>query len=221
MNTCRLCSELAPNASAKAWNTPLFESLNFVAVPSVGALVEGWLLLAPKRHFISLGALPDPLLAEVGEFKEFVCSVLTQCYGTVSAFEHGPSAAGRTLGCGVDHAHLHLVPVAFDLSKEVSPLMPKRVAWTPARIDDCRAAHLRGEDYLYLEQPIGAGRIAVHQRFGSQLFRRAVASHIGASQQYNWREFEQLPTVMATIRRIREWQEESSVSEFAFSRLVA
>ena len=221
MNTCRLCSELAPCAFVKAWNTPLFESLNFVALPSVGALVEGWLLLAPKRHFISLGALPNPLLAEVGEFKEFVCSVLTQCYGTVSAFEHGPSAAGRALGCGVDHAHLHLVPVAFDLSKEVSPLMPKGATWTSASIHDCRAAYLRGEDYLYLEQPIGAGRIATQERFASQLFRRAVASHIGAPQEYNWREFEHLPTVMATIRRIRKWREESGASESAFCHLVA
>jgi diadenosine tetraphosphate (Ap4A) HIT family hydrolase len=221
MNICRLCPELATNASVKAWNTPLFESLNFVALPSVGALVEGWLLLAPKRHFISLGALPDPLLPEMGEFKEFLCSVLTQCYGTVTAFEHGPSAAGRTLGCGVDHAHLHLVPVAFDLSNEVSPLMPKGATWTPAGIDDCRAAYLRRADYLYLEQPIGSGRIATHESFGSQLFRRAVASHIGAPHRYNWREFEQLPTVMATIRRIRKWHEENGASESVLSHLVA
>ena len=187
MYACELCSGLAPCASTKAWNNPLFETLNFVALPSVGALVEGWLLLVPKRHFISLGAVPVPLLAEMSEFRAFLCSVLADCYGTVSAFEHGPSAAGRSLGCGVDHAHLHLVPVSFDLSSEVSPLMPTGVTWTPAGIDECRTAHFRGEDYLYLEQPIGSGRIATHHRFGSQLFRRAIASHIGLPHRYNWR----------------------------------
>jgi diadenosine tetraphosphate (Ap4A) HIT family hydrolase len=219
MKDCRLCSQLAPQETAREWNRPLFESLNFVALPSVGALVEGWLLLVPKRHFISLGGLPGSLLAEFGEFKELLCSVLGQCYGTVSAFEHGPTAAGRALGCGVDHAHLHLVPLLFDLSNEILPLMPSGAAWKPAGIDDCRAAYLRGEDYLYFEQPIGSGRIATHDRFGSQLFRRAVASHIGIPQQYNWREFEQEPIVMATIRRIRAWQE-SGVSEPALSLAV-
>lgn len=220
MNGCRLCSELGAYASAKEWNNPLFESANFVALPSVGALVEGWLLLAPKRHFISFGALSGALLAEAKGFKEFLSSVLTECYGTVTAFEHGPSASGRTLGCGVDHAHLHLVPVGFDLLSGVSPVLPGGVTWSRAGIDDCRVAYLRGEDYLYLEQPIGSGRIATHERFGSQLFRRAVASKIGVPQEFNWREFEQVPIVMATIRRIRAWQE-SSDSEFVPSHVVA
>lgn len=201
MSTCKLCSELELRTSA--WNQPLFESPNFVALPSLGALVEGWVLLIPKRHFISFGAVPASMLAEMNEFKGFLCSVLSQCYGTATAFEHGPSAAGRTVGCGVDHAHLHLVPLLFDLLAEVSPFLPSGVRWANARIEECQDAYSRGQDYLYLEQPICSGRIVTHDKFESQLFRRAIATRIGVRDQYNWRVYEQLPTVMATMQMVR------------------
>ncbi|CBE67510.1 protein of unknown function [Candidatus Methylomirabilis oxygeniifera] len=201
MGACKLCSELESRTSA--WNQPLFESPNFVALPSLGALIEGWILLVPKRHFISFGAVPGSMLAEMNEFKGFLCSVLGQRYGTATAFEHGPIAAGRTVGCGVDHAHLHLVPLLFDLLAEVSPLLPSGVRWANAGIEECQDAYGRGQDYLYLEQPICSGWIATHDQFGSQLFRRAIATRIGVRDQYNWREYEQLPTVMATMQMVR------------------
>lgn len=205
MTSCRLCFNLLLQAPIEAWNEPLFESPNFVVLPSLGALVEGWLLLVPKNHFICMGALPDSVAAEMQEMKHIICSVLQQCYGQVCAFEHGPSRVNLSVGCGVDHAHLHVVPVAFDLAAVVSSFLPEEVFWSEAGLEECRAAFGRGEDYLYLEQPIGAGRIATHQGFGSQLFRRAIATRIGALTQFNWREYPQTPNVSATINKVRAW----------------
>lgn len=206
MTTCNLCLR-HPSGVGQPWNEPLFESRNFVALPSLGALVEGWLLLVPKRHFISLGALPDSMLDEVQAFKQFLCSVITACYGTVSAFEHGPSAATRSVGCGVDHAHLHLAPIPFDLFAEVKPLLPSEIIWVQAGISECKAAYQRQNDYLYLEQPISSGRLAVHEGFGSQIFRRAIASQLGIPDEYNWREHDQLSKVLATIQTVCSWRE--------------
>ena len=206
MNDCSLCLGSRVGVR-KPWNDPLFETRNFVALPSIGALVEGWLLLVPKRHFISLGELPDSMLSEMQDFKEFLCSILVACYGTVSAFEHGPNAERRAAGCGVDHAHLHLAPIFFDLLAEVKPLLPTGITWVPAGIDVCKMTHLRGMDYLYLEQPIGSGHLVAHERLGSQLFRRAIASHLGIPEEYDWREYDQVPTVLATIQRMHFWRE--------------
>jgi ATP adenylyltransferase len=205
MGVCELCTELRSPISAKAWNQPLFESPNFVALPSLGSLIEGWVLLVPKHHFISLGEVSGAMLSEMNKFKEFLCSVLNECYGTVSVFEHGPSAARRTVGCGVDHAHLHLVPLRFDLCTGVSSFLPSGVTWTNAGIEKCQEAYSQGLDYLYLEQPIGFGRIATHNEFGSQLFRQAIAAQIGIQDEYNWRKYRQMPTVMATIQRLKTW----------------
>ena len=204
MNSCRMCFDLLLQGPIKAWNEPLFESPNFIVLPSLGALVEGWLLLVPKKHFICMGALPDSVASEMHEMKNFLCSVLQQYYGEICAFEHGPSRANLNVGCGVDHAHLHIVPVAFDLASAVTSFLPEDTFWSEAGLEECRASFGRGEDYLYLEQPIGAGRIATHHAFESQLFRRAIAARIGALTQFNWREYPQLPKVAATINRVRE-----------------
>ncbi len=203
MTICRLCSDFLLEGPVEAWNKPLFESPNFVVLPSLGALVEGWLLLVPKKHFICMGALPDSVASEMQEMKHFICSVLQQYYGQVCTFEHGPSRANLSVGCGVDHAHLHIVPVAFDLASAVTSFLPEDAFWSEAGLEECRDAFGRCEDYLYLEQPIGAGRIAAHQGFGSQLFRRAIATRIGALNQFNWREYPQLPNVAATIDKVR------------------
>jgi ATP adenylyltransferase len=207
-SACRLCSNLIPHASSEVWDTPLFQSANFVAVPSLGALVEGWLLLIPKRHVLSLGSLPDSMHEELNEFKGLLYVALTQYYGEVCAFEHGPSKEKSAVGCGVDHAHLHIVPMTLDLSIEVTPYLPAGVTWAPADLRDCQNAHQRGLDYLYFEQPTnGRGRIAMGRELGSQLFRRAIAAHLEIPEEYNWREHAQVPNILETIKVIRGWQE--------------
>ncbi len=140
------------------------------------------------------------------EMKDFLCSALQEIYGNVCLFEHGPSRENLKLGCGVDHAHLHLVPIQFDISTAVSPFLPKDIIWSNAGLSQCQATFAQGEDYLYFEQPIGSGHIAVNQNLGSQLFRRAIASRVDTFSQFNWKEYPQLPNVSATINKVRAWK---------------
>jgi diadenosine tetraphosphate (Ap4A) HIT family hydrolase len=205
MTNCRLCSNNLIHDPSEVWNVPLLESPNFIVLPSLGALVEGWLLLVPKEHFICMGELPRSLAAELQELKHRLCSALYQFYGHVCVFEHGPSQPNLRVGCGVDHAHLHIVPLGFDLASAVNPLLPKDTFWSKAGLQDCRDAFRRGDDYLYLEQSSGVGRIVTSRDFGSQLFRRAIATQIGASHFFNWREFPQYPNIISTIEKFQSW----------------
>jgi len=105
MRTCQLC----PGFSAKPWNVPLFESANFRVLASFGALVEGWLLLLPNEHFLSMGALPAPLIPEMQALKESVCERLERIYGPICAFEQlnislQSLSLADTLGYVVYHA---------------------------------------------------------------------------------------------------------------------
>jgi hypothetical protein len=152
-----------------------------------------------------MGALSDSTLAELKYCKSVLASEIHRRYGSACAFEHGPSKENCLVGCGVDHAHLHLVPVDFDLASAVKPLLPADVSWSPASFEECQAAFRKGIDYLYLEQPIGRGRIAVHSAFGSQLFRRAIAFQYGMAHQFSWREYPRLAEVSATVREVRGW----------------
>jgi ATP adenylyltransferase len=213
MTSCRMCANLGMHTPGDAWDKPLLESENFVALPSLGALVRGWLLLVPRQHYISMGALPGPLVTEMQEMKQLLCSVAQENYGQPCIFEHGPSMANCAVGCGVDHAHLHVVPVPFDLASAVVPFVPADATWSKAGIEECRGAFLSGKDYLYLEQPAGIGRIISHRALGSQLFRRAIASGVGVKNRFDWREYPELPNVMATIEKVRAWADTISTCQ--------
>jgi ATP adenylyltransferase len=198
--TCQLCDR----DSKLFWNMPLFESPNFLVLPSLGALVEGWLLLLPKEHFLTFGSLPEALIPEMQDLKNMAVDCVDQHYGRVSVFEHGPSATAKRVGCGVDHAHLHIVPTDCDLIRAASPFLPANLSWANADLDTCRHAHAAGDDYLYVEQPIGSGKLISHCDLGSQIFRRAIASHLGIPEKFSWRENAQLENIERTITTIRE-----------------
>lgn len=196
MSTCHLCD----TDSSKTWNLSLMESQNFRVLPSLGALVEGWVLIVPKSHFLSMGALPSPLVSEMEHLKGVVARRLTRIYGTVSAFEHGPGSQQRKVGCGVDHAHLHMVPVNFDLLRAVTPLLPTDSRLEAATFTECQSSAKAESDYIYLEQPLGKGWMIRHQGLGSQLFRRAIAVRLGVPNEFNWRTHPQIRNVNSTIR---------------------
>jgi ATP adenylyltransferase len=200
MSPCALCSSIArPRAP---WDRPLFESENLVAVPSLGSLVEGWLLIVPRAHFISTGSFDRSLERELAAFKREIWARLETVYGEVCAFEHGPYAPRRQAGCGVDHAHVHLVPLSFDLAKAALPFLSTDADWTRASWSDCSRAIEREVDYLFVEQPLGVGRIAVADRFGSQILRKAIATAIGKPREFDWREYPQQHVIDSTISRL-------------------
>jgi ATP adenylyltransferase len=199
MIDCCLCTNLASD-DRQPWDRPIFESTNFVALPSLGSLVEGWLLLVPKQHVIATGALDGKLADELQQVKSIVAAQLRDQYGgEVCVFEHGPSTNKRPVGCSVDHAHLHAVPLNFNLAEAAVPFLPDSASWRPATADSCRAAFQAGQDYLYVEQPIGTAYIATHDMFGSQILRKAVATRLGIPGEYSWREYPQLDVVARTI----------------------
>ncbi len=197
---CGLCAAVARPLTL--WDQPLFESANFLAVPSLGSIVDGWVLVVPRQHFISMGALPADLALELVEFRNHVVTQLETAYSDICAFEHGPCGPGRPVGCGVDHAHLHLVPLRFDLANAAISFLPEGVKWANASLDDCREAFEKRLDYLFVEQPIGRGKIAIASKFGSQVLRRAIASASGAADKFDWRQHPNPQNIEKTISNL-------------------
>ena len=199
---CRLCLQHEARRSTQPWNQPLFESPNFDVLPSLGALVEGWLLIIPRDHYLSSGAIPGSLTSELSQVKSIVAELVSSTFGPATVFEHGPSGSQHLTGCGIDHAHLHVVPLEFDLRIASEPLLPSGVSFKPGGVDACRAAVEAALDYLYLELPGRNGLIATSTDFGSQLFRHAIARQLGIADEYKWRDYPQMPKVARTIERL-------------------
>jgi ATP adenylyltransferase len=202
MSDCCFCPNLVSARTPDFWNKALLETANFVAIPSLGSLVEGWLLIVPKKHFICMGALPVELLGELRRTKDAVASALMRRYGEVCAFEHGPHSSNRQIGCGVDHAHLHILPLDFDLKQAAEPFMPPDARWEAGDFDTCRAVFADDRDYHYIEQPLGCGRIATSCGLGSQIFRKAIAAHLGVPDEFGWRNYPRLEVISKTIQAL-------------------
>jgi diadenosine tetraphosphate (Ap4A) HIT family hydrolase len=191
--------------SRDLWDTPLFESQNFVALPTVGALVEGWLLIVPREPLLSFAEVPNAHKKELEGFVWEVASALTEAYGPISLFEHGPSSVGSSVGCGVDYAHLHLVPFCCDLvsgAKIREPLITWRVVTS---MTEAWASSQR-EEYWIVQNEFNKSPCYRGTFNGinppSQLFRKVIASHLGRPDDFDWKTDLGAANISATFERL-------------------
>jgi ATP adenylyltransferase len=187
---CRFCARVAPlGGSGSLADEVLFESTNFVVTPTLGSLVEGWVLIAPKRHYLCFGAIGKELLSELDEVRKVVGSAMRAVYGGFIEFEHGPAVEGQAVGCTVDHAHLHVVPTGDDLIAGLDCSVSGQLRWhSVAGIAEVARFTTDGLPYLFFERN-GEALIAAHHGLGSQLFRRVMAHKLGRPNEYDWRVF--------------------------------
>lgn len=204
MNPCIFCSQLAQGSVRAPWNQPLLESENFLVVPSLGSLVEGWTLMLPKQHYLCFGALSSELDKEAEKLQSEVKRLLRSKFAEpLVVFEHGPSATKHGTGCGVDHAHRHIVPISCDLQALSASLLPMGAEWVPAGQEACVAAYHSGLDYLFLKQEGKQSVLSVSADFGSQVFRKAIAIYLGKPDEFNWREYPRHETAFRTSAILR------------------
>lgn len=188
------------------WDHTLFESHSFAAIPSLGSLVEGWLLVVPKFFALSVGSLHEDYHQELGQFLDDIVPRVQKKFGPVSIFEHGPAIQSTHIGCGVDYAHLHLVPTDCDLLKSVQKRI-SQIAWRRVTgLCDTKKAFRVGSPYYFLQQPFGAGQayLGVGSELPSQLFRRIIADHLGYPERYDWKHFEGIENISATVTALAD-----------------
>jgi ATP adenylyltransferase len=202
-DTCRMCLAVAnskvPN-DKRPCDQILAETEHFAALPSVGAIVPGWVLVVSKHHVLNMGLVPLHLQTELGEFARAVKGLVESRFGPAVAFEHGPSADNQQAGCGVDHAHLHVVPTDCDLIRRTPGLFDGEIKWAKAAalvatVEPAR----RGTNYLFVEDQSGTRWIGTHPRLPSQLFRRVIAEWVGKGQRYDWKQFPEPENVRRTL----------------------
>jgi ATP adenylyltransferase len=204
MRACRLCfGDTHSQVGRAEWDRPLLETDNFYVVPSLGALVSGWLLITPKQHFICVGEIPESRWEELLELKNSVRKSMAERFDNVVVFEHGPSKPSCDIGCGVDHAHLHILPFSDSIVRATKEYLPAGVDWQPGRLKECAKAYEEGLSYLFFEPTQGPSLIARSNGFMSQIFRRAIARELNLDSEFNWRDFPQYQNVSATVESLR------------------
>jgi diadenosine tetraphosphate (Ap4A) HIT family hydrolase len=196
-SACEFCSELRSPLSSRFYkvygaqqgNRIIAEKDGIVAFPTIGQLFRGSLLILPRSHFETVADLPSGMLMALAAMLEYLESKVARL-GTPIIFEHG-ARCDTGGGCGIYHAHLHLVPVPGDVY--CSDVFPE-VQWVRANLFESYDL-LRGvNDYLLFRDVRGmfAG-LTIGNRpssfYHSQYFRRVLANHFGLTSPWDWRAY--------------------------------
>jgi len=175
------------------------ESDGYIAVASVGSFVEGWSMVVPKSHRLSLKH--DYTSQEFLEFAASVRMHIESSYGPTVMFEHGACSVGSVTGCGVDHAHFHIVPFNTSLSKG---LISAGMQWDIYQSDKMTSTD--NKDYLFYCEHIGEDGVEGLLHFPpeptSQFFRRFIANKLGKSDVADYKANPHLETGIKTYNNL-------------------
>ena len=194
--------------SRELWDTPIFESRAFVALPTVGALVEGWLLVVPRIPALSFARLSPAQLSELGGFLDEIVPAIESAYGPVSVFEHGPAITNSSVGCGVDYAHLHLVPTRCDLLGGARKIAPN-VRWDQIKsFNEIQHCASLADGYWFLKQNYRSDLCYLGRcEYGnptSQLFRRVIANYLGRPSVFDWKDALGESLIASTVENLSQ-----------------
>ncbi|MFZ5993413.1 MAG: hypothetical protein ACOYU4_00240 [Thermodesulfobacteriota bacterium] len=196
---CRFCDIVLGLHQYSGIDEPFASNDEFFAIASIGALVEGWTLIIPKSHQLSMrDKYNSPLF---GDFLGPVLSALIHRYGPLIAFEHGANTEGSITACGTAHAHLHLVPFGGSLFRE---LQNSEMKWIECHASEIASKSGEHEYLFYTElgtkelwqDPVGY--LHVLKNPVSQYFRRLIARRIGQSKVSDYKRFPHLDTARQT-----------------------
>lgn len=186
---CRICSHVRGEKIASDADLPWLSTEKYRAIVSIGALVPGWTLVYPTEHQVNL--TQQYLEPTFWSFCAEVVAALSHRYGQCVVFEHGPQAEESATSCGTGHAHLHIVPLSFELGVEAIRA-DASLSWQRVRASDIGAT-ARDKEYLFVADdfrgPRTTGMLATLDTPRSQFFRRVIATRVGLSDLFDYKRF--------------------------------
>jgi hypothetical protein len=171
----------------------------FFAILGLGAIVEGFSILATKAHIPSMFDLSINEAEGLSIFSQIVRHKMKPYYGEVIMTEHGRIPLCKTHDIKSPeshcfHAHRLIFPITIDLTNPIKQL-GLRIKEYPNFIEAKKNFHWNGE-YLYYERTDGSCVVAAcHSRLHRQFFRYIIADHIGRPELANWVRFPQIELV--------------------------
>lgn len=207
ISNCDFCDELSlgrENAFARLYGTDpssriLFRNENFAVIPSLGQIVEGYLLIVPTKHYTALADLPSELHEELPLLCLDVRSMLSQVYGPALFFEHGIRGT-QAGGCGVEHAHLHAVPFT-SFREPFEELKTHHCFKGIDSISELSQQVSLDSPYLYYEQTNGQAWVCETETIPSQYVRKLLAQSIG-NESWDWRVSRREQALLSSISRL-------------------
>jgi ATP adenylyltransferase len=197
--SCCFCDGLVRGASKAPWDAVLYDSGRFIVTPSKGSLVPGWMLVVAKQHTLCSGAIASSELTELLDCLGVAQDLVRTNFGEATVFEHGPSRTGLSLGCGIDHLHLHVVPLSFSLKRATTTRFPE-VNWEEiSDLSGTSPLFASNLSYGLVHEPGSTMSWCHPPKQVRQFFRQVIAAELGIPEQFDYAQFPQLPNVLRTL----------------------
>jgi len=183
---CLFCSIQETSNPSNPEDEIIDESENFYAKAALGHFVFGYTLIISKEHLVSFSYLPERLFPELEAFRDKVLNKLHNlCHDPISTMEHGAINRSQRGGSCIDHAHLHLMPLATDLY----PILSERFAFYELRsISEVQRFKDAQVSYLYYQREGHQSRgVGLAQAVPSQLLRQVACQALGQPELWDWR----------------------------------
>lgn len=205
MHKCEFCQEFAGHSQRfeKSYGhlVPtriIARSDRFVALPTLGQLFAGSLLILPIDHIETCASLTVDARKELGDLAAKM-TLKAREFGHPVIFEHGATEPTGG-GCGIYHAHLHIVPLP-----ELTPataLFPEHQART-VNMQQAWEALEGTHEYLLMSaggQTLFSDLDGQVGLYPSQFFRRRIAEYFSLQAPWDWRAYtEAEPALLQTL----------------------
>ena len=190
-----------PIAGSDDCDTILVDCAAAVSLPSKGSIVPGWVLTLPRIPALNLARLERSQRQALLAFADELDPKLAAFPGSVWQFEHGPKMPKSSMGCGVDLAHLHSVPLPFDLIQVAMNNAAGHLTWVETSNYADPWAEIGSEEYVIIRhretKRAIIGQAASAQ---SQVVRRLIAAELGLVLQWDYKIFPFRDNVQKTLR---------------------
>lgn len=182
---------------SKIENTIIEETDYFYILPTLGSLVDGYVLIVTKRHINSMSELNDNELEEYKTIIEKYQKLFNKIYNkTPIVFEHGtPNQNSKMKANSVTHAHTHIVNINFKNEKE---LLEK---YNFKEINNLKEIETNKNYIKYIYN----NKIYITYNFPSvsQLMRILIAEELNYKDKFDWKKERFDENIISTIERIK------------------
>jgi len=206
MIQCQFCDEFEKGflefQDINFGNRILVESDNFAVFPSLGQIVEGYLLIASKEHHIGIGNVPQEQYRELDSVCQGVRRMLSDSYGSPLFFEHGSASERKKGGCCITHAHIHAVPVQCDILPELGSYFSYSEIES---FDPLKEQFDKGVPYFFYESNAGKRYLfEIPDIVPSQYIRQVIALKIGKPERWDWRTCPGIDELLHTVELLKK-----------------
>ncbi len=167
-------------------NRLCYESEYFVLFPSVSPLVSGHVLIFPKKHITCLFSLRPSIRDQLVAVVQDVNKHVRYHFGSTYVFEHGV-VDGKATGCGINHAHLHIVPLPDRIIEKIGEQVKRK--HPPIRsgsLEELLYQNNIYSSYLLFGKGPDNMSLSFSENIASQYMRQTISKEIG-DDTWDWK----------------------------------